>query len=120
MQGRCLVAGVLGVTVVAAAAREWPKDLERGFLERGKLVIEACTTAGRYGNTFFENEKRSYGRAMISILGGKREGAIDVWADGEPSPYNDLATAFVFRGDLLQQEWQGGTLQAPDRAFGLK
>jgi hypothetical protein len=57
-------------------AREWPKDLEEGFQQRSQMVIGATTRVKGYGNTFFENEKRAYGWAMLSILGGEAQPAL--------------------------------------------
>ena len=59
-------------------------------------------------------------RAAVAMIGttgrrvrlqwGEHAGAIDVWADGKPSPFNDPKLAFVYRGDLLEQAWQGRAL----------
>jgi len=53
----------------------WPAAAERGVAERARLVIERSRRT-RYGNTFFENEKRAYGWAMLSLLGGFEEPAL--------------------------------------------
>ncbi len=53
----------------------WPKEWEEAFRDRVDYVIRETSNSGGYGNTWFENEKRSYGWAMLSILGGyKQEG----------------------------------------------
>ena len=58
-----------------AHGREWPADLEKAFKDRCDFVVKNTSRAGRYGNTFFENEKRAYGWAMLSVLGGyEKEG----------------------------------------------
>lgn len=53
----------------------WPKDAEKEFAARSREVIEK-TKRMKYGNTFFENEKRAYGWAMLSLLGGYEEPAL--------------------------------------------
>ncbi len=54
---------------------DWPEAWKKGFNRRATHVIEEVTAKDCCGNTYFENEKRSYGRAMLSILGGeKKEG----------------------------------------------
>ncbi|BCX46818.1 conserved hypothetical protein [Haloferula helveola] len=80
--------------VAGGSAREWPADLETGFQERGRYVIESTTRSGRYGNTFFENEKKAYGWAMLSILGGEEEAALK----------------FLQEEDNKAKEWNAGTL----------
>lgn len=52
---------------------DWPEDWEREFRERANHVIRGTARGGQYGSTFFENEKRSYGWAMLSVLGGFEE-----------------------------------------------
>lgn len=54
----------------------WPKEWEAGFADRANYVIRKTARGGRYGNTFFENEKRAYGYAMLSLLGGYEEPAL--------------------------------------------
>lgn len=49
---------------------QWPEQWEKAFRERANYVIRNTSRSGSYGNTFFENEKRSYGWAMLSMLGG--------------------------------------------------
>lgn len=53
--------------------RAWPADWEHEFWQRANYVIQQTSKGGSYGNTFFENEKRAYGWAMLSILGGFEE-----------------------------------------------
>ena len=52
---------------------DWPADWEQAFWERAHHVIRNTARSGGYGSTFFENEKRSYGWAMLSVLGGFEE-----------------------------------------------
>ena len=56
--------------------QSWTDEWEREFQQRADRVIEAEARERGYGGTFFENEKRSYGLAMISVLGGHVEPAM--------------------------------------------
>lgn len=64
------------VVVEASLRNAWPDEWEREFMSRARFCVKQVATNGRYGNTFFENEKRSYGTAMMSLLGGFDEPAL--------------------------------------------
>lgn len=52
----------------------WPDDLEAEFQKRASQIIAAQTRDVRAGvNTYFENEKRTYGYLMAHVLGGNQE-----------------------------------------------
>ena len=51
----------------------WPDAWENGFQERAAIAIKHNTGKGKYGNTYFENEKGSYPPAMFDVLFGNRE-----------------------------------------------
>jgi hypothetical protein len=53
----------------------WPPELETAFWERADQAIQYYADR-EYGNTFQENEKRSYPFAMFDFLAGNRERAI--------------------------------------------
>ncbi len=72
----------------------WPDDWEKAFWDRANHVIQHASREGRYGNTFFENEKRAYGWAMLSILAGHEEPAV----------------AFLQSEDAMAQKWNKHTL----------
>jgi len=72
----------------------WPDDWERDFDRRAQVAIEASAAPGRFGNTFFENEKRSYPNAMFAILGGYREQGV----------------AFLQEEDNKANDWHAATL----------
>lgn len=50
-----------------------PREYEEGFLDRTQHAIRHHTGKGRYGNTFFENEKASYPPAMFDVVFGDEE-----------------------------------------------
>jgi hypothetical protein len=55
---------------------EWTSELETQFQQRAKVIIQSFANSKQYGNTFQENEKRSYPNAMFDFLAGNREKAI--------------------------------------------
>lgn len=55
----------------------WPADLEAEFQRRAHHIITTQTAEVKGGvNTYFENEKRTYGTLMTHVLGGKHEQAL--------------------------------------------
>lgn len=55
----------------------WPSELEIEFQRRAHQIIQAQTRDIKAGvNTYFENEKRTYGYLMAHVLGGKSEAAL--------------------------------------------
>lgn len=53
----------------------WTAQYEAEFQKRVDWVIRKTARPKGYGGTYFENEKRAYGWAMLSILGGyEKEG----------------------------------------------
>lgn len=55
----------------------WPEELEAEFQQRAHHVISLQARDQKAGvNTYFENEKRSYGFLMAHVLGGKGEIAL--------------------------------------------
>lgn len=55
----------------------WPAELEAEFQRRAAHIITAQTRDVKAGvNTYFENEKRTYGYLMAHVLGGNSETAL--------------------------------------------
>jgi len=57
----------------------WPEEWERGFQARAQATIRTFAPkvqGGKYGGTYFENEKRAYPYAMLDFLAGNRESAL--------------------------------------------
>ncbi|MCS7180638.1 MAG: hypothetical protein NZ891_04725, partial [bacterium] len=66
---------VIPIEVPEELKNKWEKEWEEEFWKRANHVIKKTARSGNFGNTFFENEKRAYGWAMLSILGGyEKEG----------------------------------------------
>ena len=57
----------------------WPADLEAEFQERAhRVLMLQVKDSTPKGNTYFENEKRTYGQAMAHVLAGQREKGLEV------------------------------------------
>lgn len=55
----------------------WPEDYEAEFQERARLIIASQSRiSANAGNTYFENEKRTYGYLMAQALGGRGMDAV--------------------------------------------
>ncbi|MEM1068640.1 MAG: hypothetical protein AAGI63_07080 [Planctomycetota bacterium] len=56
---------------------EWPQELEDAFQRRSHAIIQLQTRDTKAGvNTYFENEKRTYGFLMAHVLGGNDKNAL--------------------------------------------
>lgn len=53
----------------------WTSEQETQFQQRSKAIIQSFANPKEYGNTFQENEKRSYPNAMFDFLAGNRKQA---------------------------------------------
>lgn len=51
----------------------WPAETEAGFQQRARRTISAQSTIKAGVNTYFENEKRSYGYLMAHVLSEKSD-----------------------------------------------
>lgn len=118
---------------VSASAPEqlrnpWPEAWERAFQERRRHVIKLGAKPGRYGSTWFENEKRSYGRAMLAVLGGfERQGLAFLQAeDAGPKAWSahtagiDFFPAFTLKHQVRKFFLLGDNLDAGYRARMLE
>ena len=57
----------------------WCAEWEDAFCDRADAMIRMTLAMGRIrGNTYFENEKRTYGQLMMQALGGEVEHAMEV------------------------------------------
>jgi hypothetical protein len=55
----------------------WPEEYEREFQERARHIIAAQSDVrAKAGNTYFENEKRTYGYLMAQAIGTRRMAAV--------------------------------------------
>src|SRR5690349_12334219 len=72
-------AGRLVVTpapVPEALRNPWPADLEAAFAARADFILRGLTKAKPGNNTYFENEKRTYGYLMAHVLAGQSDVAL--------------------------------------------
>jgi hypothetical protein len=70
----------MSMTVGAAerqADRRWPAEWEEALKRRAQESIRVFAGKSSYGNTFFENEKRSYPMAMFDLLAGNEKKALN-------------------------------------------
>ena len=90
-------APVIPVPVPDSLRNPWPTEWEREFQERGQRVLKGICAqkkaAGLGGQTYFENEKRSYGHLMAHMLAGER----------------DVAVAELQKEDAQAKEWHAHT-----------
>lgn len=97
----------------------WPAEWERDFDNRAQSAIRACASPGRFGNTFFENEKRSYPNAMFAILGGHRKQGLAFLQeeDNKAGDWNantlgiDYFPAFTLKGQMRKLFFFGHQLE---------
>ncbi len=54
----------------------WTKELDKKFQKRALEIINSYGAIKGYGNTYGENEKASYPKAMLNFLAGNEEQAI--------------------------------------------
>jgi hypothetical protein len=73
--------------------QSWTDKHEEDFQTRVDWVIRNTAKNGKYGGTYFENEKRAYGWAMLSILGG----------------FEEQGLAFLQGEDADAKRWHAGT-----------
>jgi hypothetical protein len=119
--------GTVRVQPVPAPAElrnPWPDVWELEFQQRASRAIQAQAVPGGYGGTYFENEKRSYGRAMLSILGGHELPALKFLQaeDADAKSWNqstlgiDLFPAFTLKMQVRKYFYFGPWLEAAYRA----
>lgn len=66
-----------GKPVAKSLLNVWPAELEEEFQQRAHSILSAQTRDIKPGvNTYFENEKRTYGYLMAHVLSGNRELAL--------------------------------------------
>ncbi|MEC8556037.1 MAG: hypothetical protein VXZ82_13595 [Planctomycetota bacterium] len=66
-----------GLPIEASLRNKWPPKWEDQFQQRANHIIRLqCENQKPSVNTFFENEKRSYGFLMAHVLGGNEEVAL--------------------------------------------
>lgn len=68
-----------GLAVPDELRNEWPDKLEEEFQKRAHRILTTQVKDNTpKGNTYFENEKRTYGTAMAHVLAGQREKGLEV------------------------------------------
>ena len=86
----------------------WPAAWEEAFLDRVNASLRASyIQPGRYGGTYFENEKASYPQAFIGFLKGQRAEAIRFLEQDDDAAWSrkltlgvDWFPSFTLRGQV--------------------
>ena len=100
---------------------EWPSDWEEAFIGRTNASLRASDVQpGKYGGTFFENEKASYPAAFIGLLKGQRAEARAFLQQDDDAAWSreltlgvDWFPAFTLRGQTRKYFFFGDVLD-PD------
>lgn len=77
------------------ALNPWPASMEADFQKRANEALATFDFKGRYGNTYFENEKRSYPNAFIDFLKGNRVPALKFLQQDDPDAHARKETLAV-------------------------
>jgi hypothetical protein len=74
----------------------WPAAWEDAFWDRANASLRATDVApGKYGGTFFENEKASYPNAFIGFLKGQQAEALKFLQQDDSEPWSRKLTLGV-------------------------
>lgn len=106
---------------------EWPAEWEDAFWDRANEVIRTKGKGGGYGNTWFENEKRTYPNAMFGYMAGFRKPALDTLQDedAEAKGWNkhtegiDFYPCFTLKGQM-RKYFQFGPVLRPEYRERMK
>ena len=97
----------------------WPEDWEKEFRERSERILKAQAAGKMPGsNTYFENEKRSYGMLMAHALAGDRAEALKrlQQEDAQAKEWHretegiDYYACFTLKHQVRKYFWFGGML----------
>ena len=78
-----------------SAQNPWSAKEEEGFWKRTNEAFSHWDFKGKYGNTYFENEKASYPRAFLDFLKGNRDAALKFLQGDDGDPHAKKATMAV-------------------------
>ena len=82
--------------VPAELRNDWPAAWEEGFVERVNASLRASDIQpGKYGGTYFENEKASYPQAFIGFLKGQRAEAMKFLQQDDDAEWSKKLTLGV-------------------------
>jgi len=105
---------------VAPALRNvWPEAWEEKFRDRVHASLQASDIPpGKYGGTFFENEKASYPQAFIGFLKGQRKEALKFLQQDDDAAWSKQLTmgvdwfpSFTIRGQVRKYFFFGQYLE---------
>jgi len=80
----------VALPVPAKMRNPWPEAWEQGLVTRFNHLLEVSKPNGKYGSTYFENEKQSYPNAFIDFAKGNREPALKFLQAKDNEPWSEL------------------------------
>lgn len=94
--------------VPASHRNPWPQAWEEAFVDRVNASLRASDIQpGKYGGTYFENEKASYPQAFIGFLKGQRKESLKFLQQEDDAAWSKQLTlgvdwfpAFTLRGQV--------------------
>ena len=94
--------------VALAFRNDWPPAWEKNFVDRVNASLQASDIQpGKYGGTYFENEKASYPQAFIGFLKGQRKEALKFLQQEDDAAWSKQLTlgvdwypSFTIRGQV--------------------
>jgi hypothetical protein len=97
----------------------WPAAWEKGFADRVNASLQASDIQpGKYGGTYFENEKASYPQAFIGFLKGQRKEALRYLQQDDDAAWSKQLTmgvdwypSFTIRGQVRKYFFFGQYLE---------
>ena len=97
----------------------WPADWEEAFVDRVNASLAASDIRpGKYGGTFFENEKASYPQAFIGFVKGQRKEALRFLQQDDDAAWSKQLTlgvdwfpCFTIRGQVRKYFFFGQYLE---------
>lgn len=115
-QGRILI---YALPVALAFRNDWPPAWEKNFVDRVNASLQASDIQpGKYGGTYFENEKASYPQAFIGFLKGQRKEALKFLQQEDDAVWSKQLTlgvdwypSFTIRGQVRKYFFFGQYLE---------
>lgn len=105
--------------VALAFRNDWPPAWEKNFVDRVNASLQASDIQpGKYGGTYFENEKASYPQAFIGFLKGQRKEALKFLQQEDDAAWSKQLTlgvdwypSFTIRGQVRKYFFFGQYLE---------
>jgi len=110
---------IYALPVALAFRNDWPPAWEKNFVDRVNASLQASDIQpGKYGGTYFENEKASYPQAFIGFLKGQRKEALKFLQQEDDAAWSKQLTlgvdwypSFTIRGQVRKYFFFGQYLE---------